>query len=32
MKIHISKLWNAAKADFRGKFIASNAYIKTEET
>lgn len=24
-------LWNVGKATFRGKFIAINAYIKTEE-
>lgn len=31
MKIHITKLWNAAKAVVRGKCIALSAYIKTEE-
>lgn len=31
MKIHISKLGNAAKAVVKGKFIALNAYIKTRK-
>lgn len=31
MKVNIIKLWNASKAVVKGKCIALNAYIKTEE-
>ena len=31
MKIHIPKLWNAARAVVKRKFVALNVYIKTEE-